>query len=127
MGGQAVGAVGRRARVADNPVEALGRVGAPSDNRDDVVGHQREALGNPARVRQDLGRVDAARDRAAVEDLLLHGGGTGDGAVLSDGSVGVRRQAGAVLAEGGAGAGDVERRAAAGGGGTVNGVAASLP
>ena len=85
-----------RVRVRVNP--NLVGVGAPSDDADHVVGHEREALCDAALVLLDGPGVDGARDRAAREDLLLHGRVARDRAELRDGGVRVVREAHALLA-----------------------------
>ena len=74
-----------------------------------MVGHERVLGGDAARVLLDRDRVDAARDRAAREDLLLHSLGARDRAVVGDRGVRVLGQAGTLSArwEGGARPGDV--------------------
>mmetsp|Transcript_80414 Transcript_80414/g.127006 ORF Transcript_80414/g.127006 Transcript_80414/m.127006 type:complete len:381 (-) Transcript_80414:46-1188(-) len=100
--------------VAHDPVHAVLGISAPADHRDHVV--HALALGlDDARlvVQQGIG-INAAADGSAVEDLLHHGVGTRNGAVVCDGGVGVVAQAGAwatLLGEAAAGASHVFRLA----------------
>merc|ERR550537_238277 len=71
-------------RVPDDPVLARGPAGTPADDGDDVV-HALARQSRDARgVVKDRARIDAARDGATVEDLLLHGVGAADGPVVGD-------------------------------------------
>merc|ERR1719223_1047585 len=95
-------------RVADDPVLGAA-LGAPADDRDDVVdavaGHGDDA----ASVVEDRAGVNAARDRAALVDLLGHGVGALDRAELGYGDVRVLGEADALALrrEGRAGPGGV--------------------
>mmetsp|Transcript_15237 Transcript_15237/g.49639 ORF Transcript_15237/g.49639 Transcript_15237/m.49639 type:complete len:315 (+) Transcript_15237:45-989(+) len=70
--------------VADDPV-LLAVLGAPADDRDDVVHEASAVVGDAGGVMQNGLGVDAARDGSAFVDFLLHGVGPGDGAVVGDG------------------------------------------
>merc|ERR1719231_617982 len=91
-------------RVAHDPVGI-----APAHDGDNVVDALALVVGDAAGVFEDGAGVDAARDGAALVDLLLHGVLARDGAVLRDGDVGVLAEADALALgrEGGARARDV--------------------
>mmetsp|Transcript_25036 Transcript_25036/g.62779 ORF Transcript_25036/g.62779 Transcript_25036/m.62779 type:complete len:323 (-) Transcript_25036:82-1050(-) len=59
-------------RVPNDPIHSFLWVGPPTDNRDDVVCEERKPLGDARGVVEDRARIDAAGDRASVEDLLHH-------------------------------------------------------
>merc|ERR1719261_227588 len=73
--------------VAHDPVLALSRVCAPAHDADDVVHTLAGERGHARGVVEDRAGVDAARDGAAREDLLLHGVGAVDLAEVADGGV----------------------------------------
>mmetsp|Transcript_13102 Transcript_13102/g.34040 ORF Transcript_13102/g.34040 Transcript_13102/m.34040 type:complete len:205 (+) Transcript_13102:269-883(+) len=103
-------------RVADDPEEAIRGVGAPADNGDDVVDTRTLGLDDAGLVVEEGHGVDAAGDGTAVVDLLHHGIGTADGAVVGDGDVRVGGEAGAratLLGEAAARASDVQSLAGA--------------
>merc|ERR1719261_1101765 len=99
--------------VTHDPVLALGRVRAPAHDADDMVHAFAGERGDARRVVEDRAGVDAARDRAARKDLLLHRVGAADLAEVADGGVRELQDRAALAArrEGRARARDVLRRA----------------
>mmetsp|Transcript_24067 Transcript_24067/g.72312 ORF Transcript_24067/g.72312 Transcript_24067/m.72312 type:complete len:382 (-) Transcript_24067:8-1153(-) len=82
-------------RVPHDPIEALLRVGAPAGDGDDVVNALALCLDDAGLVVQQRHRVDAASDRAALEDLLHHRLLASDRAVVGNRHVGILGQAAA--------------------------------
>mmetsp|Transcript_93949 Transcript_93949/g.302235 ORF Transcript_93949/g.302235 Transcript_93949/m.302235 type:complete len:437 (-) Transcript_93949:25-1335(-) len=79
-------------RIPDNPVLALLLVSAPSNNGDDMIDSAAGIGGDATGVLQKRHSVNSARDRASVEDLLLHRCSARDGAVVGDRSIRIAAQ-----------------------------------
>ena len=96
--------------VAHNPVLALGRVRAPTDNGHNVVDFLVGVVGDARLIIEDGLSADAASDGAACVNFLGHVVGAVDGTVLRNSGVGVLGKSDALAAgrgKSGASASDV--------------------
>mmetsp|Transcript_8001 Transcript_8001/g.17565 ORF Transcript_8001/g.17565 Transcript_8001/m.17565 type:complete len:330 (-) Transcript_8001:200-1189(-) len=89
-------------RIAHEPVKALSPVSPPADDGDNVVSAERALRGDARGVVDNRLSIDSARNGATRIDLLLHGGGTRDVAVVGDGCIREVGEPNALLAEGAA-------------------------
>ena len=97
--------------VSNDPIESLFGISAPANNGDNMIDTITRLVNDAGLVVKKLGGVNTASDGASGVDFLLHGGLSGDGAVFSNGGVGVFGKSGAgtsFLGEASAGSSNVD-------------------
>merc|ERR1712139_475342 len=81
--------------VPDNPVLALACIVSPANDRDNMINTTIAVFHNTGLVVEERISCDATGNRTTVVNLLLHGAGTTDGAIIINADVGVVAQSSA--------------------------------